>query len=514
MRTGTPRQPGVRAGWRSLARLVSAVARARNRAPRARGAREKNVIAVTAKQATSVRTAPKFSRMAAAAADVAIVGGGASGSLVAIQLLRQARSPLSIVLVERGERPGRGIAYSTSEPDHLLNVPASKMSALPDVPDHFASWARTADDAFVARGRYGEYLEQTLRECVARAARGVSFEIRRATATSMGLVDGVLRLNLLPDGPLDARTAILAMGNFPTIDLAVDDGGLYASDRYARSPFLAGALDGIETDADVVFLGSGLTMVDAALALRARGHRGRLHAISRHGLVPQVHGPVRPSRARIGAIGVRGLLRAFRTEIERGGDWRAAFDAFRASTQRIWLRLPLAERERFLRHLRPYWDVHRHRMAPPVGQAIAALRASGQLSIRAGRIASFALQEDAALVRFRPRGSRAIVEISCARVINCTGPAIRIEEARSSLVSSLLSSGLARPGCLGMGFATNADGALLGNSGGRLFGLGSLRRGDLWESTAVPELREQARALAARIVSRPVRQAEPIRASS
>jgi len=198
---------------------------------------------------------------------------------------------------------------------------------------------------------------------------------------------------------------------------------------------------------------------------------------------------------------VRGLLRALRAEAAREGDWRAVFDALRSSTQRIWLRLPFAERERFVRHLRPYWDVHRHRMAPAVGDAIAAMRASGQLSIHAGRIASFTLERDAAMVRFRPRGSRELVEISCARVINCTGPAVRIDEARSSLVSSLLASGLARPGVLGMGFATDGDGALLGSSGGRLFTLGSLRRGDLWESTAIPELRDQARALASRIAS-------------
>jgi uncharacterized NAD(P)/FAD-binding protein YdhS len=433
-----------------------------------------------------------------AKADVAIVGGGASGTLVAIHLLRQARSPLSIVLVERGERLARGIAYSTPEPDHLLNVPAGKMSALAEVPNDFARWARSTDGAFVARGRYGEYLEHTLRESIERAPRGVSFDLCPATATGASLGQQGVRFTLAPDGHLDARVAILALGNFPTADLPVDDGGLYASERYGRSPFLPGALDGIDRDAEVVFLGSGLTMVDAALALRARGHLGPLHAISRHGLVPQVHAAARPSRARIGAIGVRGLLRSLRTEAAREGDWRAVFDAFRTSTQRIWLRLPLAERERFLRHLRAYWDVHRHRMAPAVGDAIAAMRASGQLSIRGGRIASFALQRDAALVRFRPRGSRELAAISCARVINCTGPATQIGESRSGLVSSLLSSGLAQPGSLGMGFATGRDGSLLG-SGGRLFTLGSLRRGDLWESTAVPELREQARALASRI---------------
>ena len=186
-------------------------------------------------------------------------------------------------------------------------------------------------------------------------------------------------------------------------------------------------------------------------------------------------------------------------------------DAFRSSTQRIWRRLPEEERKRFLRHLRAYWDVHRHRMAPRVGEAIASMRQTGQLSIQRGRIDSFALSAGEALVRFRPRGSREIVELRCARVINCTGPALRIEEARSPLVSSLLSSRLAIPGSLGMGFATDADGALLGASGGRLFTLGSLRRGDLWESTAVPELREQARMLASRIVPEATPMTIPLR---
>ena len=446
-----------------------------------------------------------------AEADVAVVGGGAGGTLVAIQLLRQARSLFSIVLVEGGEKLARGVAYSTSEPDHLLNVPAGKMSALPDVPDHFARWAGAPDAAFVSRGCYGDYLEQTLRESIARAPRGVSLEIRSATAASASLVESGIRLQLVRHGHLDARAAVLALGNFPSADPPVDDGGLYASDRYGRSPFLPGALDGIDPEATVVFLGSGLTMVDAALALRARGHRGPLDAISRHGLAPQTHGTARPSRARIGAIGVRGLLRALRVEVARGGDWRAIFDGFRPATQRIWVRLPIAERERFLRHLRAYWEAHRHRMAPAVGQAIAAMRASGQLSIHAGRVASFALERDGTLVRFRPRGSRELREISCARVINCTGPATRIDEARSSLVSSLLSSGLARPGCLGIGFATDGDGAVVGASGGRLFTLGSMRRGELWESTAIPELREQARCLAARIAGRWSSELAPVR---
>jgi uncharacterized NAD(P)/FAD-binding protein YdhS len=433
--------------------------------------------------------------------DVAIVGGGASGTLVAIHLLQKARAPFAIALLERGGQIARGLAYSTREPDHLLNVPALKMSALPDAPDHFARWAGVPESTFVERRRYGEYLEHVLRESAARAAQGVEFSASAASVASASLRDGRLCLSLEGGGHVEARAAVLALGNFPSVDLQVPDGGLYASDRYARSPFISGALDGIEESAAVVFLGSGLTMVDAALALRARGHRGALHAVSRHGLVPQVHAPAQPSRARIGAIGVRGLLRSLRAEIRREGDWRAVFDVFRSSAERIWRRLPTIERQRFLRHLRAYWEVHRHRMAPRVGEALEALQQSGELSVHAGRVVSFALLDAEAVVRFRPRGSRHVEELRCARVINCTGPASRIDETRSSLVSSLLSSGLAQAGSLGMGFATNREGALLGDSGGRLFTLGSLRRGDLWESTAVPELRDQARALASRILA-------------
>src|SRR5436305_1811184 len=165
---------------------------------------------------------------AMADADVAIVGGGAGGTLVAIQLLRQARPPLSITLVEPGERLGRGVAYSTREPEHLLNVPAGKVSALPDAPDHFARWARSPVGAFVARGRYGDYLDETLRETAARAARDVSFQILRDSAISAAAGHGKVRLGLASGERLDAGIAVLALGNLPAADLAVDDGGLYA----------------------------------------------------------------------------------------------------------------------------------------------------------------------------------------------------------------------------------------------------------------------------------------------
>lgn len=434
--------------------------------------------------------------------DVAIVGGGASGTLVAAQLLRQARTPLRIVLLERSGAVARGLAYGPAEPCHLLNVPASGMSAWPDDPDDFVRWSGAAPDAFVPRSVYGAYLEAVLTQAHSGAAPGVSFHLVCGEAVSASLDGGAVRIELEDGRRIASARAVLALGNFASCDLAVDDGGLYSSALYRRSPWQRGALEGIPAGAPVVLLGTGLTMVDAVLALQRRGHRGRIHALSRHGLLPHVHGGTPgPAQPHIGALGVRGLLRALRACALATGDWRSPLDALRPLTQRIWRRLPDAERRRFLRHLRTHWDVHRHRMAPEVAAGIARARSRGQLLVHAGRIESFAVQGGHALARYRPRGERTARELRGARIVNCTGPAWRLADARNALVDSLIERRLAVPDSLGMGLATDGDGALLGAGGGRLLTLGALRRGELWESTAIPELRGQAQAVAARIVT-------------
>ena len=433
--------------------------------------------------------------------DVAIVGGGAGGTLVAVQLLRQARGPWRIALVERSGALARGLAYGPAEPCHLLNLPAACMSALPDDPGHFVRWSGAAPDAFVPRALYGAYLEALLTSAHASAAPGVTLQLVCGEAVSATVDQGGVRVILREGGEIEARAAVLALGNLPGPDLQVPDGGLYSTPLYRRSPWQPGALDGIARDGSVLLLGTGLTMVDAALALQRRGHRGTIHALSRHGLLPQVHGEATgPVHPRIGASGVRGLLRALRAASQRGGDWRAAFDALRPVTQRIWSRLSHEDRRRFLRHLRAHWEVHRHRMAPAVGAAIARLRTRERLRVHAGRVHSFGVQADAAVALYRARGERQTQKLSVARAINCTGPAAQLCDVRNPLVESLLAQGLARPDALGMGFTTDRDGALLGAARGLLFTLGTLRRGELWETTAIPELRSQARTVAQRLV--------------
>ena len=427
--------------------------------------------------------------------DVAIVGGGAAGTLVAIQLLHKAQGPFRVGIIDRAGAIGRGLAYATPEPWHVLNVAASGMSAFPDRLDDFVRWSGASPEEFVPRVLYGEYLQATLAEARALAAAGVSVLAVRGEAVAVSTDPSAVCIRLADGTELSARAAVLALGNFPSAEMSIPP-----SPAYRSSPWESGALDGVPHDADVLLLGTGLTMVDAALALDRRGHAGTLHALSRHGLLPLVQGDAPASRLRIGATGVRGLLRALRDAARRDGGWRSAVDGLRPVTQRIWRRLSDGEKRRFLRHLRAFWDVHRHRMAPGVGEHIARLRAEGRLSVHAGTLRSIVMDGPIAVTRYRPRGEHDERELRVARIVNCTGPAMYLADVNSPLIASLLESGLARADSLGMGLSADRDGALYGNAPGRLFTLGNLRRGELWETTAIPELRVQAHAIAVRLL--------------
>ncbi|WP_343073664.1 FAD/NAD(P)-binding protein [Pyxidicoccus fallax] len=480
--------------------------------------------------------------------DVAIVGGGASGTLLAVNLLRCARAPFRVVLVERSGLFGRGLAYSTRSAHHLLNVPAARMGAFPDDPEHFLRWLRqtwpdTAPGDFVPRYRYGLYLESLLRDMATRAPPGVQLELVSDEVVSADEEGGRVRLGFLAGGSLEARAAVLALGNAMPADLRVPDGGLYASERYHRSPWAPRALRGVEPDDSVLLIGTGLTMVDTVLSLEEQGHRGVIHALSRHGLLPHVHRGGTPAPARpttYASPGIRDVLRALRQEVlrechaapdadghlhpipiriravlrimrqevkratEAGADWRTVVDALRPATVPLWHRLTTGERRRFLRHLRSHWEVHRHRMAPSIGDTVARLRREGRLVIHAGRLRSFRLVDSGVEARVRRRGHAGEEVLHVQHVINCTGPEGAITRGHP-LLKTLVDAGRVCPDMLGMGLATDAHGALMdlgGHASGRLYTLGPPRRGELWETTAVPEIRAQARGLAEHLLQR------------
>jgi uncharacterized NAD(P)/FAD-binding protein YdhS len=291
----------------------------------------------------------------------------------------------------------------------------------------------------------------------------------------------------------------------------VPDGAFYSDSRYVRDPWAPGALDAVRGGERVLLLGTGLTMLDVAVELRGRSPYTRMVALSRRGLLPQGHRPhgVAPSRAHCppgieaGHASARGYVRAVREHVARtvasGGDWRDVVGSLRPITPVLWERLPLRERARFLRHVRPYWEAHRHRVAPEALGAVHEMIACGGLRLAAGRVLAFDPSPRGVRVRLRRRGAAGEETLVVDRVINCTGPASDVGALRDPLLSALRDAGLLRPDPLALGIDTSRDGALLDRAGRPsrlLYHVGPLLRAGSWESTAVPELRVHAQRLA------------------
>jgi uncharacterized NAD(P)/FAD-binding protein YdhS len=257
----------------------------------------------------------------------------------------------------------------------------------------------------------------------------------------------------------------------------------------------------LDQDADVLLLGTGLTMVDVCLSLRARGLRGRITALSRRGLLPHRHDPPHPNVPKRLDRPRPPLSQLVRDVRERGRaiGWQNAVDELRPMTQALWRRLSIEERQRFLRHLRPWWDVHRHRIATSVADVLTEMQASGQLSIIAGKILRSADKHGRAEVTLRRRGKDESTAICVDRIINCTGPQGDVLRSDEPLLKNLIADGLLSPDALGIGIDVDAQGRTVRADGGVndwLYAIGPLTRGAFWEIVAVPDIRAQAWALA------------------
>lgn len=432
------------------------------------------------------------------AGHVAIVGAGFSGTLLAVQLVRA--GPSRVTLIDRSAAPGRGLAYGAAHPMHLLNVRATGMSAFPDEPDHFAAYAQRSGCAgggvgFAPRRLYGDYLQALLEEALAdgrlTVVRGDAVDLRQDNGVNVALADG---------REIAADRVVLALGNPPPTPLpGIDTEAL--GRRYAADPWAQGATEGI--DGPVFIIGTGLTMVDIVLLLERHSASAPILAVSRRGLLPRPHAdPVsyEPRAERPAETG-GALLRSVRRRGREIG-WRQAVDELRPFTQKLWRDAPVAERRRFLRHLRPWWDVHRHRLAPALHARIADLIVDGRLEVAAGRLLGASLTPDGAEVRWRRRGGDADEHFTAARIINCTGPEGQLRASSEPLLRRLAAAGLARPGQLGLGIDVDAQARVIGADGRadpRLYALGPLTRGALWEITAVPDIRVQVAEVAAAI---------------
>jgi len=439
---------------------------------------------------------------------IAIVGGGFSGSMLAVELLRRQAGQVSVVLIERSPVPGRGVAYGTQFEGHLLNVRAKNMSAYADVPDHFVKWAQrhysssVKPDDFLPRPVYGQYISSQLRE----ATRACPADLRciQDEAASVAHTGDRLLIRLANGGTVIADKVVLALGNFPPADLQLP-GKSPGSSRYVRNPWSGNAFPSAAQDKNVLLIGSGLTSVDVTVELRAKGFEGTVHMLSRRGLLPQRHAavPFPPFPTENTPHTVRGLFRLIRSQVhqaeQRGSNWRAVVDSLRPVTQRIWRSLPLVEQRRFLRHVHSYWNAHRHRIADRVADQLALQLRSGQIQMHAGRITEYREWPGGVEVTYRERKSGQLRKLLADRVVNCTGPEGDCRSVSCPLLRDLTQRKLARPDPLSLGLDIADDGAVLDSQGSPssfLYALGPLRRGKLWESVAVPELRVQVAELA------------------
>ncbi len=441
----------------------------------------------------------------------AVIGGGASGVIAAAHLLGR-DAAVRVDLFEPRAEIGAGIAYGTEHPGHLLNVPAKGMSAFSGEPDHFLDWLSGqtkwmprggwSPDSFVPRRLYRDYLSSLIAPYLSEGAG----RLRIHRARIVDLAESPEGVEVVTDEGRSHRAdrAILATGNESTNG---------KSARWLRDYWSSPSGFDIPRDASVVIIGTGLSMVDSVVSLLDAGHKGQIAAISRRGLVPRPHDLCPPtamdeSEVPFGAS-VSSLCRWLRDRARQpgegcAGNWRATVDGLRSYTQRLWRSMGLDRQQRFLRHARPWWDVHRHRMAPEIHERLEAAVAAGQLGVHAGRLAPFEETAGGVKVRFMPRGTSSERVIDADHVIDCRGQSGAVGSTGNPLLSTLLARGMLRSDSLGLTLDVTSDCAVIdadGQPSKRIAAIGPVTLGAFWEIVAIPDIRVQAQALAGRLVA-------------
>jgi uncharacterized NAD(P)/FAD-binding protein YdhS len=435
-----------------------------------------------------------------------IIGGGASGVLLANQLLQRSTPDFRITVIEKRPEIGRGLAYHTGNPEHVLNVRVANMSALPDEPDHFWRWLTSREGVpppcpdpycFVPRRIYGDYMASLLTMSKGRSWHRLS--VVQGTCVDVSEAQSEVTVRLDDGRHYVGDIAVLATGH----DVRSCSAG-YAD------PWVPPSAAGIDPDATVLVLGTGLTMVDYIQSLVHDGHRGPIVAMSRRGLLARSHqrtDPVRIPEAEVPfGASISQLLRWFRGRVDahaaKGGDWRSVIDGVRPYTQRLWRELPPASKRRFLEHARAWWDVHRHRMAPEVEARITHALHDGRLTLMAAKVTGIAPNDAGARVRYRRRGQSEIQSMQVGAIVDCTGIVKDPLASANLAVRSLFDRGLARVDPLHIGIDIGPDCAIVNRDGvpsRRLFAVGPLTRAAFWEIIAIPDIRNQCAALAAKL---------------
>jgi uncharacterized NAD(P)/FAD-binding protein YdhS len=454
---------------------------------------------------------------------IAIVGSGFSGVMTAVNLARLSARPLQVTVINCRRPAGRGVAYGTRRPEHLLNVAARNMSAFRDEPDHFLRWLRTRSEfdtmpeielreRFIPRMVYGDYLRSIMHHHL-QSADGmtpVKTEFVAGEVLDIEPAGAAAIVRLADSTVVEADRVVLATGNEPPAPLpgseTLTDHPAWMGDPWQP---LEKRLPG--QGESILILGTGLTTVDVIISLRALGWMGSIHAISRHGWFPHSHfrgieyPDFPPAGLDLAELGLEKLVALVQQHCallhERNANPAIIVDKLRPHTQRIWSHFTREERFAFARKYSARWNIFRHRIAPDIHAQITSSQLTGQLQIHAADIK-----------RVEASGSRILVHLGNGDsqtgdlVINATGPVTKLSASRSLLLQNLLRRGLVAPDDTDMGIRIDPDHTIISGDGERsrqLLALGPLLRGTLWETIAVPELRAQAKRVAETLLEQP-----------
>jgi uncharacterized NAD(P)/FAD-binding protein YdhS len=417
---------------------------------------------------------------------VVIIGGGFSGAMLAARLAEKGQAS---ILIERSGVFGLGVAYSAQLDDHRLNVRTERMGAVAGQIKDFQTWManhhpdRAAPSGFAPRRLYGVYVQDRL-AAVETAHPGL---IHKVSGEAVKL-DGTTAI--LSDGrAFTGRAVVLATGNPAPKTISNP-----SSPRILANPWAKGALEQIGARDDVIILGTGLTMVDVILQLDRQNWQGRAYGVSRRGQLPRAHGREHeasvflPDEAFEGPLSSR--LKAVRKAAKTAG-WRSVMEAYRPITIELWRAASEAERSRFVRHLRPWWDVHRHRIDPEVADRLQALLDEGRLIQQPGHVRAMRGDDTSVEMDVKPRKGDPLT-LQARWLIDCTGPG---HDALSQpLTRGLIEAGKARLDGLRLGLDLDEVGHVLdaeGRANPALFVLGPPARAALWETIAVPDIRNR-----------------------
>lgn len=438
-----------------------------------------------------------------------IIGGGATGTLLAVNLIKNGGAqPITVNLIEKNSKLARGVAYSTTNEAHLLNVPANKMGAFPNDVEGFYKWLTAKNhnyfsNDFVPRKIYGEYLQEILSEAVKNAAECIVVNSYNDEAVDISIENGQAHIILKSGETVISDKVILAFGNFLPPNPRTVSEEYVSAEKYFQNPWDEKISQKLDSADEVLIIGTSLTMVDTVLTLFNSRHQGKITAISTHGWLPAVHelGFVYPSFAdelkdKTKVFDLFKIIRRHAENAEaQNSNWRGVIDSLRPATQSLWINLSDNEKRRFMRHLRRLWDVARHRIPVECREILRQMENSGQLNILKGRVKKIEIASENKFDVFY-QDKNVSKNIKADAVINCTGSESNFNKLDVPLVKNLLAKNYIQTDSLALGIEAAPNGKISEN----LYTIGTALKGVLWESTAMPEIRAQASQLAAQLL--------------